>query len=178
MLSSTCNVDTVTPELLPCDVIFVYGDSVTNRIVEFGTHGPSHVALVKNATTLVEAQAFRTVGECPLSFYDDSYIEVWRDLTLSDGDRSAMLEYAASLYGCGYDYRLLPLVGLHSEFGVPDDWYHEHGRFICSTFVDVIGKHVGRQWARYANPAPVDLQTGGRLLKMYRRDGGTWAKSK
>jgi hypothetical protein len=68
----------VTPTLLPCDVVFVYGTSFTERVIEFGTHGPSHVALVKTADTLIEAQGGRPLGECPLAFYGDSVIEVRR----------------------------------------------------------------------------------------------------
>lgn len=166
----------VTPTLLECDVVFVYGTSFTNRIIEFGTHGPSHVALVKNASTLVEANGGRPLGECPLAFYDSVPIEIWRDNTLTETDRSAMLAFAASLYGTPYDYALIPLVGLHSEFGISDNWYHEHGRLICSTFISTVAEHVGKRWARGVNPAPVDEQTSGALNKIYTRDGaGVWS---
>jgi hypothetical protein len=160
-------------DIKPGDILFVWGTSFVDRGIELVTHGPSHVAMFVNENTVCEAQGGRTVGETALSFYDSDTIEVWRDMTLTDDDRQSMLTFAKQLYGTPYDYALLPLAGLSAEFGISDAWYHENGRFICSTFVANVAEHVGRHWARGVNPVPVDLQTSGELTKIYTRDGAS-----
>jgi hypothetical protein len=149
----------------PGDLLFVWGDSFIENGIEWVTHGPSHVAMFKNENTLIEAQTGRPVGEIDLSFYlgKKCRLEVWEDPTLTDPERTEMINFARTLYGTEYDDFLIPLELLHFECGLDLHWYHEKNRRICSTLMDQIGKYVNRKWSQVMNPAPVDLTDGGIL---------------
>lgn len=153
--------------ILPGDVLVQYGNVFFNKIIEQVTHGPSHVALFLTPTILEEAQAGRKAGEIDLSFFTDgnARLEVWGDPALTDAERAEMVSYAHQLYGTKYDYVLMPLELLHFELGLPLGWYHNTDALICSNDVDKIAQHVGRHWSQVPNPAPVDLITGGVLVK-------------
>lgn len=152
-------------EILAGDVLFVWGDGLFDHAIEYVTHGPSHCALFINDTTLAEANAGRTIGECTLDDYlsRGGRLEVWGDPTLTDDDRAKLVEYAKSLYGVPYDYLLIPLEFIHFEFGAKIDWFREHHHRICSTYIYDAARHVGKTWAAHANPAPVDLLQYGAL---------------
>jgi len=151
----------------PADVLFVWGGGLIDDTIEIVTHGPSHVALFINESTLCEAQLGRSIGECPVSLYTskDCRLEVWTDPTLTVDDRSAMVSYAKTLYGEHYDYLLIPLELLHFTVYEKLSWYRENKHRICSTYIDAVAQHVKHQLAKVANPAPVDLLNGGVLQR-------------
>ncbi len=163
-------------EIKSGDLLFVWGSSLMNKGIEFVTHGSSHVAMFINSHTLCEAQGGRGVGESNLSAYTNSgdYLEIWRDNTLAEEELNKMIQFAKSQYGKKYDYILIPLEFFHYEFGLPLDWYKEHGKYICSTYINAIGNSVGRKWSKVMNPAPKDDENEDQLQKLYSWDGVTW----
>ncbi|MCZ8512394.1 hypothetical protein O9H85_08100 [Paenibacillus filicis] len=163
-------------QIKPGDVLFVWGNGLIDHIIEEITDGPSHVALFVNDTTLCEAQSGREVGEIDLSFYmsENNYLEIWRDLSLTDDERTKMIQFAKSKYGSKYDYVLIPLELFHFEISLNIDWYKEHQKYICSTYINEIGKSVNRKWSKVANPAPIDDKNENQLTKMFIWRGQSW----
>lgn len=163
----------------PGDVLFVWGNGLIADTIEFITHGPSHVTLFIGEDLVCEAQGGRSIGERPLSFYTESArVEIWRDITLTDGERAEMVRYAKTLYGAPYDYALIPLELAHFELGFGLMWYHETKQRICSTYVNDVAAHIGRKWTQVTNPAPVDILNGGVLTKVYDWEDGRWVTNK
>ncbi|NRD80264.1 hypothetical protein HPT25_23360 [Bacillus sp. BRMEA1] len=155
-------------EIKPADVLFVWGTGFIDDAIEFVTHGPSHCALFLDNETLVEAQAGRDTGTMNLSFYlnTNARLEVWRDETLTDEDRSKMVSYAKEHFGIHYDYLAILAELARFELNIPINSFHEGKRRICSSFVNDIAMSVGHNWSKvhYA-PAPVDLINSGKLTK-------------
>lgn len=156
-----------SPLILPADVLFVWSKGFISEAIECVTHGPSHCAMFVSGKIVEEAQGGRKVGECDLSFYTSSTdrLEVWGDPELTDTQRRDMVEFAHTLYGKRYDYKLIPLELLHFELGLSLGWYHDPDEEICSVNINTIALRQGRKWSKVSNPAPVDLLKGGVLKK-------------
>jgi hypothetical protein len=156
-------------EINPGDVLFVWGSGFVNREIEQVTHGPSHCAIFKEPSIVIEAQGGRVVGETALSFYLDGITrcEVWGDPNATDEQRKRMVDYAKTLYGTPYDYLLIPLELAHYELGISLNWYHENKHFICSSLVYDIAEHVGLTWASSVVCAPEGLIDFGTLKKKF-----------
>lgn len=156
-------------EILPGDVLFVWGNGPIEEVIEEVTHGPSHCALFINDKTVAEAQWNRKSGPTPIKDYLNEKghrIEVWRDETLTDKERNKIIDYAKNHYGIEYDYLAILAELVHFELNVPIESFHEGKRRICSSYVYDCGKSVGRNWANISHtPAPVDLLIGGKLTK-------------
>lgn len=155
-------------EIKPGDILFIWGHGPIESAIEWVTHGPSHCCLFIDSTTLVEAQGGRETGTVQLSDYlaTNDRLEVWRDESLTDADRSKMVAYAESHFGIHYDYLAILMDLARFELGIPLDNMHEGKRRICSSYINDIAKSVGRNWSivEYA-PAPVDLLNSGKLTK-------------
>jgi hypothetical protein len=156
-------------DIRPGDVLFVWGTSFIDRGIELVTHGPSHCAIFKEPSIVIEAQGGRTVGETALSFYLDGITrcEVWGDPMLTDEQRQRMIEYAKTLYGTPYDYLLIPLEFIHYEMGLPIGWFHENKHLVCSTLGYDIAAHEGLKWAASRLCAPEGLIDFGTLKKKF-----------
>ncbi len=155
--------------ILPGDVLFIYGNSFVDRGIELVTRGPSHCAIFKEESIVIEANGGRTVGETASSFYLDGITrcEVWSDPTLTDVQRKQMIEYAKTLYGTPYDYVLIPLEMMHYDIGLPIDWYKENHHLICSSLVYDVAAHIGLKWASSKVCAPEGLLDFGVLKKKF-----------
>lgn len=158
-----------TSEILQGDVLFVWGKRFIEEAIEHVTHGASHCALFVDSETLVEAQGGRTTGSSPLSSYLNTgdRLEVWRDLTLTDDERSQIVKFAKDHFGIKYDYMAILEELVHFELGISIDDYHEGKRRICSSFVNDCAKSIGHDWANIKHvPAPQDLLVSGKLTRI------------
>jgi hypothetical protein len=158
-----------TKDILPGDVLFVWGKGPIDEAIEIITQGPSHCAIFLDSDTLAEAQAGRKTGKAYLSNYlagNVRKLEVWRDETLNDNERKRIVDYAVKSFGIEYDYLAILAELARFELNIAFDHYREGKRRICSSYVNDCGKSVGRNWAKisYA-PAPVDLLRGGKLTR-------------
>lgn len=157
-----------TSEILPGDLLFVWGNSFIEEVIEEVTHGPSHVALFLDEQTIAEANWNRTTGASPLSNFlsGKGRLEVWRDDTLTDEERSKMVKYAREHFGIHYDYLGILVELARYELNFPLATLHEGKRRICSSYVNDCIKSIGRNWANvpYA-PTPSDLLQGGKLTR-------------
>lgn len=155
-------------EILPGDVLFIWGHSLIEEAIEVITHGPSHCALFIDNQTLVEAQAGRETGTVLLSEYlsDGDKLEVWRDETLTDDERTKIVTFAKEHFGIQYDYLAILVDLARFELNIPINSFHEGKRRICSSYINDIAKSVGHNWSNisYA-PAPVDLLKSGKLTR-------------
>lgn len=156
-------------EILPGDVLFLWGDGWIDDAIEMVTHGPSHCAIFLEQTTLAEAQAGRVTGTVLLSTYQNTKekkLEVWTDPTLTDDERKRIVEYAKYHFGIQYDYLAILAELARFEVGIPINSFNEGKRRICSSYINDIAKSVGRNWTNisYA-PAPVDLLNSGKLTR-------------
>lgn len=156
-------------DILPGDVLFVWGVGIIDDSIEVITNGPSHCAIFLDSSTLAEAQAGRTTGTALLSDYlaaKEKRLEVWRDETLTDIERKQMAAYAISKFGVKYKLRAILAELLHFELGIPLSEKWEKGKeVICSFYVNNCAKSVKRKWAKVYAPAPVDLLKGGKLTR-------------
>lgn len=152
-------------EILPGDVLFVWGSGAINEIVERVTHGPSHCALFLGKETIAEAQAGRKIGSASTLYYriNDIRCEVWRDDSLTPEDRKNIVKFAKSLFGTSYDYLAILAEFARFELNFPINSLHEGKRRICSSYVYDCAKSVGKEWTNVKTPAPVDLLGGGKL---------------
>lgn len=156
-----------TKDILPGDVLIVWGENLIDDAIEFVTHGPSHCALFLDPQTLAEAQGGRVSGTALLADYQsakEKRLEVWRDETLSDSERKSIIDYAIQHFGIKYDYFAILVELARFEIGIHISDFDEGKRRICSTYVNDCSNAVNRNWANvpYA-PAPVDLLKGGKL---------------
>lgn len=151
-------------EIKPGDVLFVWGDGIIDDAIELVTGGPSHCAMFIDSQILVEAQAGRETGTALLIDYliTNDRLEVWRDETLTDGERSKMVKYAEEHFGIHYDYLAILMELERFVLHVPLN-FSEGKRRICSSFVNDCAKSVGKDWAKVNAPAPLDLLNGGNL---------------
>jgi hypothetical protein len=159
----------VSLEVLPGDVLFVWGNGPIEEAIEHITHGPSHCALFIDSQTVAEAQWDRKAGSTPISDYladKGKYLEIWRDESLTDDERNRIVDDAIKNFGIEYDYLAILAELVRFELDIPITSFHEGKRRICSSYVDDRSKSVGRNWANvsYA-PAPVDLLKGGKLTR-------------
>lgn len=156
-----------TRDILPGDVLFVWGNGIIDDAIEIISHGPSHCAIFLDSETLAEAQAGRKIGTAHLSDYlagNERKLEVWRDETLNGDERKRIVDYAVKSFGNEYDYLAILAELARFELNIAFDHYHEGKRRICSSYVNDCGKSVGRNWANISyTPAPVDLLRGGNL---------------
>lgn len=155
-------------EILPGDILFMWGESIVDDAIELVSRGPSHCALFLDKQTLAEAQAGRESGTTLLSDYlnTNDRLEVWRDETLTDEDRQKIVAYAKAHFGIHYDYLAILAELARFEAGININSFHEGKRRICSSYVNDCSKAVGRNWGNVAyTPAPVDLLKGGKLTK-------------
>lgn len=154
-------------EILPGDVLFLYGEGFIKSAIEFVTHGAYHCAIFYDNETLVEAQGGRETGVVALSDYlhNGDRLEVWRDITLTDEERNEVATYALHHSGIKYDYKGIWEELIHYELGVSIDDYNEGQRRICSSFVaECAIKSVKHNWVNIKHvPAPKDLQVSGKL---------------
>lgn len=156
-------------DILPGDILFVWGESILDDAIELVSRGPSHCALVLDGQTLAEAQAGRETGIAYLADYQvakEKQLEVWTDPTLTHDERKRIVDFAKSKFGEKYDYLAILAELARFEIGVPINSFHEGKRRICSSFVNDCGKSVGRNWSNLPyTPAPVDLLKGGKLTR-------------
>jgi len=154
--------------ILPGDVLFVWGNGLFGEAIEFVTHGPSHCALFLDAETLAEAQADRKTGEVLLSNYLDRevHLEVYRDETLTDEERDKITCFARAHFGLKYDYFAILAELARFELNIPINRFREGKRRICSSFVNDCATAVNRNWSIVScAPAPIDLLLSGRLTR-------------
>lgn len=154
-------------EILPGDVLFIWGNDFFDKAIEEITQGPSHCALFLNSETLAEAAPGKTIGEIPLSDYFSSgeKIEVWQDKSLTEEERNRIVMFAKSLYGFSYDYLAILAELARFELKIPIRSFHEGKRRICSSYVFDCAKSIGKDWSNISPPAPVDLLNSGKLAK-------------
>lgn len=156
-------------EILPGDVLVVWGESLIEEVIEHVTHGCSHVAIFIDNQTIAEFQGGRKSGISPLSVYleSDNRLEVWRDTTLTVDEREKIVQYALHHSGQEYDYLAIFVELLRYETGITLD-YHEGKKRICSTFIKDCGLSVHKEWTKVTLPAPVDILNSGKLTKVGR----------
>jgi hypothetical protein len=156
-------------EILPGDVLFVWGDGFIDDAIEFVSRGPSHCAVFLDGQTVAEARAGRKSGTAYLDDYlsvKEKRLEVWSDETLTSDERKKMVAYAKAHFGIKYDYDAIAAELAHFELGITlSDKWDEGKEYICSFYVNDCGKSVRRKWAKVNAPAPVDLITGGKLTR-------------
>lgn len=152
-------------EILPGDVLFVWGHDLVEEVVEWVTHGPSHCALFLDCNTLAEANVGKKTGETLLSDYVSSNkkLEVWRDESLTPQDKEQIVIFAKSIFGTSYDYLAILVELLRFEANLPITSFREGKKRICSSYVYNCAKSVGKEWTKIKTPAPVDLLGGGKL---------------
>lgn len=155
-------------EIKPGDVLFVWVNGPIEEAIEWVTHGPSHCALFIDHETVAEAQWGRTTGITPLFNYFLSHdrLEVWRDETLTENERTRIVEYAKAHFGIHYDYLAILAELVRFEVHIPINSFHEGKRRICSSYVNDCAKSIGRDWSNIPyTPAPVDLMKSGKLTR-------------
>jgi hypothetical protein len=154
-------------EILPGDVLFVWGSGLIEETIEWVTHGPSHCALFLDSQTVAEAQAGRESGTALLSDYKASgkRLEVWTDESLIDQERKRIVEYAKDHFGIEYDYLAILAEFVRFELDIPVNSFHEGKRRICSSYVNDCAKAANKNWTDVPVPAPIDLLKGGKLTK-------------
>ena len=158
----------VNLEILPGDLLFVWGNGPIEEAIEWVTHGPSHCALFLDNKTVAEAQAGRESGTALLSDYVASgkRLEVWRDESLKDNERNKVVEYARQHFGIEYDYLAILAELARFELNIPINSFHEGKRRICSSYVNDCAKSINKNWASVPyTPAPIDLLKGGKLTR-------------
>jgi hypothetical protein len=157
-----------TSEILPGDILFIWGNGLIEETIEWVTHGPSHCALFLDAETVAEAQAGRESGTALLADYIASgkRLEVWTDESLTDRERKRIVAYAKSHFGIEYDYLAILAELARFELHIPISSFHEGKRRICSSYVNDCAKSVDKNWASVPyTPTPIDLQTSGKLTR-------------
>lgn len=154
------------------DILFVWGNGLIDKAIEFVTEGPSHCAMYINDKMLIEAQGGTKIRIVDEDSYKGCKTEVWCDPTLTETEASKMLDFAQSNLGKGYDYFLILLELVHFELDEQISWYNEHCNFICSTYVNKAAEAANKEWTKVKNPAPVDLIKGGKLKKKMGDGGG------
>lgn len=155
-------------EILPGDVLFVWGHGLIDEAIEHISHGPSHCALFLDGETLAEAQGGRESGTVKLCEYLDTNdkLEVWRDETLTDEERESIVSFAKAHFGIPYDYFTVVAELARFELNIPLNGLHEGKRRICSSYINDCAKSVGRNWSNLSYPpAPVDLLISGKLTR-------------
>lgn len=156
-------------DILPGDVLFVWGEGIISDVIELVTHGPSHCAIFLDQTTLAEAQGGRETGTALLKEYQsqkEKQLEVWHDPTLTDQERQKIVNFAKSQFGIEYDYLAILAELARFEINVPITSFREGKRRICSSYINDCGKSVGRNWSNLPyTPAPVDLIKSGKLTR-------------
>ncbi|NRD76848.1 hypothetical protein HPT25_04995 [Bacillus sp. BRMEA1] len=158
-----------TSDILPGDILFVWGRGIFSEAIEMVTGGPSHCALFLDKQTLAEAQSGRDSGIAYLSTYLNSggHLEVWRDETLTKQERKRITAYAKNHFGIQYDYTAILAELVRFKLDIPIYSFQEGNRRICSSFLNDCAKSVGRNWANIPyTPAPVDLINSGKLTKI------------
>jgi len=116
----------------PADIILVKGTDILDKLIEDAEHSVySHCALAINDTTVIQA-AFAGVDYLNINSFD--IYDVYTCDSLTDDQRSGIINYAVSQLGKKYDYKLLAweIVHLEFDFEFPIE---EKNKFICSTFV-------------------------------------------
>jgi hypothetical protein len=156
-------------EILPGDVLFVWGNDLIGETIELITHGPSHCALFIDSKTVAECQWDKKSGPTNITDYlsdQGNRLEVWRDDTLTDRERTIIVDWAKQHFGIEYDYLAVLAELVRFELHVPINSFHERKKRICSSYVNDCVKAAGKDWAHvsYA-PAPVDLITSGKLKR-------------
>lgn len=156
-------------QILPGDILFVWGHGLIEETIELITHGPSHCAIFIDSETLAESQAGKVTGESLLSDYlsnKGDHLEVWRDETLNNDERKRIVDYAKKQFGTGYDYFAILVELARFEINLPINSFHEGKKRICSTYVNDCAKSVGRNWSNVpCAPAPIDLIRSGKLTR-------------
>jgi hypothetical protein len=156
-------------EILPGDVLFVWGNGLIEETIEWVTHGPSHCAIFIDSETVAECQWDKKAGPTAISEYlsdKGNRLEVWCDESLTDHEKKRIIDFAKQNFGIEYDFLAILAELAHFELHVPINSFHEGKKRICSSYVDDCGKSVGRNWANISyTPAPVDLLKGGKLSK-------------
>jgi hypothetical protein len=154
-------------EILPGDVLFVWGNGVIEEAIEWVTNGPSHCALFLDSNTVAETQWNRRTGSTPLAEYLSSgdRLEVWRDESLTNEERQRIVEYAKNHFGIEYDYLAILAELARFELNIPISSFREGKRRICSSYINDCGKAANENWADVPVPAPIDLLKGGKLTK-------------
>jgi hypothetical protein len=155
-------------EILPGDVLFVWGDGFIDDAIEFVSRGPSHCALFLDGQTVAEAQAGKVSGPTSLSEYlfTNNRLEVWTDITLTNEERAKIVTDAKNHFGIHYDYLAILVELVRFEGHVPINSFHEGKRRICSSYVNDRAKTVNHNWLGTPTiPAPIDLLNGGKLTK-------------
>lgn len=153
-------------EILPGDVLFVWGNGFIDETIEKVTHGPSHCAIFLDTETLAEAQGGRETGTAFLSDYlsTGDRLEVWSDDTLTVEERDKITFFARAHFGLKYDYFAILAELARFEAHIPINSFHEGKRRICSSFVNDCAKSVNKNWSDTPyTPAPIDLLKGGKL---------------
>lgn len=156
-------------EILPGDVLFLWGDGIIKSSIELITHGGAyHCAIFVDNETLVEAQGMMKSSTSPLSDYLNSNdkLEVWRDTTLTEHEREQIVKYALNHLGTEYDYLAILAELMRYEFGIALDDYNEGKRRICSSFVNDCAKSVKKDWSNVHIPSPADLLNSGKLKRI------------
>jgi cell wall-associated NlpC family hydrolase len=136
------------------DIIFVKGDDLISRVIEFAENGPySHVAIYAGNGQVIEAQGGRTIGFNNLSVYKN--YDVGR-VDMTDFQREALIRYAKTQFGKRYDWELVYVLFLKLVLHINKP-YQEKTRRICSTFVRDCFDHVGITLTKIENCTPEDL---------------------
>ena len=146
-----------TSTLLPGDLVLVRGKSFIDRAIEDISHSTySHVALVKQGTTLLEAQGGRRIGPQSLFFYKGN-ADIYRIKGLDEFQRNAIIAKAKTYVGERYDYSLIVWEFIRYTFGVYLPFVEE-GKLICSTFVTDSIRGAGLEFCEGIKfPSPGDV---------------------
>lgn len=158
-----------TSEILPGDILFVFGKGIIKSLIEWITHSKYyHCAIFLDQETIAEFQGFRKSGISPLQSYFDKgdRLTVYRDKTLTETEREKIATYALHQSGRDYGYKAIFEELIRYEFGVNIDSYNEGNKRICSSFIRDCGMSVGRLWTLVKIPSPQDLIIGKKLKRI------------
>ena len=150
-------------DLLPADVILVYGNLLFDRVVQHVTHSKySHVAIVADKPEyVIEAQEFSRVHYQDTGAYI-GHADVFRCDLLDSLQRDQLIKNAEKHLNQRYDYLLVFIEFIRYTLGVMLPYY-EHNSVICSTLVSNAYKSVGVDLCEVKYPSPADIAKSGVL---------------
>lgn len=121
-------------KILTGDILFSFGTDFIADLIEDLTHeGASHVCVVSDdITKVIEAQGFRKVGYCDISYYA-SNIKIYR-LPNTEKNINRGIRWLKLQIGKLYDYWSIAVLFVKLIFKLQLPW-KDGKRFICSRLV-------------------------------------------
>lgn len=150
------------------DLLFVRGDDfISDSIEVISGSAYSHVAIIVDDKTVIEAQGFRKVGFQPI----EKYRGRGDVLTFKDGlthdQRQKILDFAESKIGSRYSYPLILWKAMQYLLKIMWVYKAKPDEFICSTLARDAYLAAGIDLTvKQTYPSPGDLVRGGQLVKI------------